>query len=131
MHSSHPSPTASGSPLMLVQAGEVIKKCCGAWVRSWPLATKTSVRLLGESVSAGHSNLSRPAEQGARRASLLRSFSKPLIIRCGPTFLLVSEQTNALRISEQTNAHESASMREAFWGRALEMPERRLRLPTP
>ena len=55
----------------------------------------------------------------------------PLIIRYGPTFLLVSEQTNALRISEQANAHENASMREAFWELALEMPETRPRLPTP
>jgi hypothetical protein len=38
MRSSHPSPTASGSTLIPVRVGEVIKNCCGAWVRNQALS---------------------------------------------------------------------------------------------
>jgi hypothetical protein len=36
-----------------------------------------------------------------------------------------------LRLSEQTNALETASRREASWGRPLEALEKHLRLPAP
>jgi hypothetical protein len=54
------------------------------------------------------------AARAHRAGKSAKSFSYPLIVRRGLTFLLVSEQTNTSRISKQTNAHETASMREAL-----------------